>query len=71
MLWNEYRTAFTEAARKSGKSKEYCEKCLSYAENLWDHSMPVIYTQEHMRQRMPLNHFTGSSPSLRRMVACV
>lgn len=35
-------------ARKSGKSKEYCEKCLSYAENLWDHSMPVIYTQEHL-----------------------
>ena len=48
MLWNEYRTAFTEAARKSGKSKEYCEKCLSYAENLWNHSMPVIYTQEHL-----------------------
>ena len=48
MLWNEYKTAFTEAARKSGKSKEYCEKCLSYAENLWAHSMPVIYTQEHL-----------------------
>ena len=48
MIWNEYKVAFSEAAEKDGKSKEYCEKCLNYAEQLWKHNMPVIYTQEHL-----------------------
>ncbi|MBC8574661.1 reverse transcriptase family protein [Jingyaoa shaoxingensis] len=48
MEWNEYKIAFIEAARKSGKNNAYCEKYLNYAEQLWMHHMPVIYTQEHL-----------------------
>ena len=48
MKWNEYKAAFLEAAEKNGKNKEYCGKWLTYAENLWFHNMPVIYTQEHL-----------------------
>lgn len=48
MQWNEYKTAFNEAAKQNGKSKEYCKKYLSYAEKLWMRNMPVIYTQEHL-----------------------
>ena len=42
MQWNEYKTAFNEAAKQNGKSKEYCKKYLSYAEKLWMRNMYML-----------------------------
>lgn len=48
MIWKEYKDTFLDEAKKCGKSEEYCKACLNYAENLWIHNMPVIYTQDHL-----------------------
>lgn len=48
MEWIEYKLKFIEAAKKNNKSKKYCEQWLRYAQNLWQHGMPVIYTQNHL-----------------------
>ncbi len=34
--------------KKNGKSEEYCEECMIYAQNLWVNKIPIIYTQEHL-----------------------
>lgn len=48
MEWNEYRNAFSEAAKENGKSENYCEEYLNYANKIWMHNMPVIYNQDHL-----------------------
>ncbi len=48
MEWNEYKVTFCKIAKKNGKSEEYCEECMIYAQNLWVNKIPIIYTQEHL-----------------------
>lgn len=48
MVWEAYREEFEKAAKEAGKSTAYCEKWLSYAENLYRQGMPIIYTPEHL-----------------------
>lgn len=48
MEWNEYKVTFCKIAKKNGKSEEYCEECIIYAQNLWVNKIPIIYTQEHL-----------------------
>jgi RNA-directed DNA polymerase len=48
MEWNEYKVTFCKIAKKNGKSEEYCEECMIYAQNLWGNKIPIIYTQEHL-----------------------
>ena len=48
MEWNEYRNAFSEAAKENGKSENYCEEYLNYANKIWMHNRPVIYNQDHL-----------------------
>lgn len=48
MEWIEYKLKFIKAAKKNNKSDKYCEYWLEYAENLWKHNLPIIFTQEHL-----------------------
>lgn len=48
MEWNEYKVTFCKIAKRNGKSEEYCEECMIYAQNLWTNKIPIIYTQEHL-----------------------
>lgn len=42
-----YEKAFIAEAKKQNKSDEYIRKCLSYAKNLSDKHLPVIYDEQH------------------------
>ncbi len=42
------KLTFCKIAKKNGKSEEYCEECMIYAQNLWVNKIPIIYTQEHL-----------------------
>jgi RNA-directed DNA polymerase len=48
MNWEEYKSKFYHYASYNGKSKEYIEGCLCYAENLFKRELPVIYDQTHL-----------------------
>ena len=48
MEWIEYELKFAEAAQNKNKSKKYCDQWLKYAKKLWDHNLPIIFTQNHL-----------------------
>ena len=48
MNWMEYESKFRETAKENNKNDKYCDQWIKYAKNLWDHNLPVIYTQEHL-----------------------
>lgn len=48
MIWEDYKKAFIDEAKKAHKRRPYWEKHLAYAENLWKHDLPVIYDQNHL-----------------------
>ena len=47
MDWNKYREDFLIKAKNQKKDKKYCDKWLSYAHNLYEQELPIIYNQEH------------------------
>ena len=47
MDYSSYKKKFTEAAIASKKSPRYIERCLSYAEPLFEQGLPVIYNVDH------------------------
>lgn len=48
MNWEEYKSKFYHYAIFIGKSDEYINSCLNYAENLFKNGLPVIYDQQHL-----------------------
>ena len=47
MNYTSYEKAFIVEAKKQNKSDEYIQKCLTYAKNLTDKRLPVIYDEQH------------------------
>lgn len=47
MNYTSYEKAFIVEAKKQNKSDEYIQKCLTYAKNLTDKHLPVIYDEQH------------------------
>ena len=48
MEWLEYKVAFEAKAKENKKGNRYIKKWLSYAENLYNNNLPIIYTQKHL-----------------------
>lgn len=48
MDWDIYCYEFKKKAEKAGKSREYCDKWIAYAEKLYCQGLPIIYNQEHL-----------------------
>ena len=48
MEWIEYELKFIEVAQKNNKNKKYRDQWLNYAKNLWEHDLPIIFTQDHL-----------------------
>jgi RNA-directed DNA polymerase len=44
----QYKRIFSEKARLNGCTKHQIERCLTYAENLFRHGVPVIYNAVHL-----------------------
>jgi RNA-directed DNA polymerase len=44
----QYKKSFSEKARLNGYTKHQTDKCLTYAENLFRHGVPIIYNAEHL-----------------------
>jgi RNA-directed DNA polymerase len=44
----QYKKSFSEKAKLNGFTKHQTEKCLTYAENLFRHGVPIIYNAEHL-----------------------
>lgn len=47
MDFNKYKELFVEEAREQNKDDLYINKCLSYAQQLNNKNIPIIYNQEH------------------------
>lgn len=45
--WDEYADSFYYASRENGYSEDYISSCLSYAKNLYEKSLPIIYNETH------------------------
>lgn len=48
MNFRHYKTAFENAASKSGYSDENIKRCLNYAEVLLNNNVPIIYNTSHL-----------------------
>lgn len=48
MEWEEYKKKFYHFANYNGKSEDYINTCLEYAENIFKQGLPVIYDQKHL-----------------------
>lgn len=48
MKFDIYQTEFTNRALEAGYSQHNIEKCLDYAENLFQNNVPVIYNTTHL-----------------------
>jgi len=48
MDWEEYKVKFEERALQKGMSSDDITECLSYAFNLHEKSLPIIYDQRHL-----------------------
>lgn len=47
MNWEDYKSAFTSAAVVKGFSADFIEKCLEYAQHLFNEGFPIIYDINH------------------------
>jgi RNA-directed DNA polymerase len=48
MDWNKYVISFQTAASAQNFDSGYVERCLSYAEKLFEKDLPIIYSTEHL-----------------------
>ena len=48
MQWLEYKEKFSEKASRNNYAQEEIDALLSYAKNLFDREIPIIYDQEHL-----------------------
>jgi RNA-directed DNA polymerase len=48
MKWSEYSRRFEDSATQNGYSKNEIDSLLSYAKNLFDKKLPIIYDQRHL-----------------------
>lgn len=55
MNWNNYKNNFISAAKNEEFNKEYIDKWLGYAKNLYDKKLPIIYDQIHFSQLVGLD----------------
>ncbi len=47
MEWQVYSESFTKAAHEQGRSDGFIERCLAYAQQLFQNNLPVIYDELH------------------------
>lgn len=47
MDWSLYEKKFLFEAKLHGKRKDYCDKYLAYAKNLYDNNLPIVYNVKH------------------------
>lgn len=65
--WKSYVLRFRHKAKSTGSDDEYIAKCLSYARNLWNQGVPVIFDADHLCKLVGYNpkYLLGASNSPR------
>jgi RNA-directed DNA polymerase len=63
MTWEEYATHFARRAKSGGHNEDYVERCLAYAQPIFQRGFPVIYSLDH------LAHLAGFGSDYIRYVA--